>query len=81
MSAARYVLQRMQRDPRLASLLGFGTEAFERLTAEVAALDGIDVDAFRARLELTLRYEKWPSEDDIQERIDEAVANARPYPA
>jgi hypothetical protein len=61
MSAALYVVQRMQRDPRLAYLLGPGSEAFEQLTAEAAAHLGAEVKAFRAELAGRLTYEAWPT--------------------
>eukprot|EP00456_Euglypha_rotunda_P038529 TRINITY_DN2961_c0_g2_i5.p3 TRINITY_DN2961_c0_g2~~TRINITY_DN2961_c0_g2_i5.p3 ORF type:complete len:134 (+),score=27.98 TRINITY_DN2961_c0_g2_i5:868-1269(+) len=54
--AVHWVLHRMTEDPRLAYLIGPGSESFDRLTAAGAAMSGVEVDAFRegvlAKLEI-----------------------------
>lgn len=75
-SAACHLLKQMNRDPRLAYLIGPGSESFELLTAEYCAAEGLDVEVLRARLTANLKFESWPDEYDIQCRINEAVAKA-----
>lgn len=48
--AASHLLGLMRRDPRLAFLIGPGSEAFDRLTADYAAAQGMPVEAVRERL-------------------------------
>jgi hypothetical protein len=75
-SAAQHLLRRMHIDPRLASLLGPGSESFELITREVALQRGQSVDEVRRHAEASLKYQPWPDEYDIQCRINEAVAKA-----
>lgn len=49
-AAVTWLLLRLKDDPRLAYLLGPGSESFDRLTAAGAALSGEDADPFRERL-------------------------------
>jgi hypothetical protein len=81
MSAALHILQQMRRDPRLAYLIGPGSQSFELLTEEVAAAQGKEVESFRREFALNLKTERWPSEYDIQCRIEDAVAKAGEVPA
>jgi len=57
-AAVAYILKRMMHDPRLAYFLGFGTEAYARLTEAYAEYKGLDVDKFREEFGDKLRYEK-----------------------
>ena len=75
-AAVSYVLRRMQQDGRLAYLIGPGSQAYELLTEEAAVAAGREVAEFRREFESTLKTERWPSEDDIKDRIEEAVAEA-----
>lgn len=79
-AAVSYVLRRMQQDGRLAYLIGPGSQTYELLTQEAAQAAGRDVADFRRDFESSLKTERWPSEDDILDRIDEAVERARKSP-
>lgn len=74
--AARHILHQMKRDPRLAYLIGPGSESFELLLEEAADAQHIDIDTMRIMHTKDLRYTTWPSEQAIQIRIDDAVAVA-----
>ncbi len=71
-----YVLRRMKQDPRLAYLIGPGSQSYDLLTQEAAAAAGQDVAEFRKAYERDLQTTRWPSEDDILDRIEEAVAKS-----
>lgn len=70
-AAVKHVLQLMQKDSRLAYLIGPGSRSHELLTQEAAQAAGHDVADFRREFDDTLKFERWPSAADIQERIDE----------
>lgn len=59
-AAVNYVLRRMQQDPRLAYLIGPGSQCYELLTEEAAQAAGKPVEEFRKQLEARLTYEPWP---------------------
>ena len=48
----------MHMDPRLAYLVGEGSECFELLTAAQAMTHGLDLAAYRYQLKTTLRYRR-----------------------
>jgi len=50
MKAVAHIIRRMQTDPRLAYLIGPGSEAFDLLTAADAAEEGLDVAIIRSCL-------------------------------
>jgi hypothetical protein len=62
-SAAIHVLRQMQRDPRLAWLIGPGSQSYELLTEEAAHATGQPVEELRAQLRGTLKFERWPSRE------------------
>lgn len=72
-TAAGYVLGRMQRDGRLAYLIGPGSQTYDLLTQEAAQAAGRDVAEFRREFDATLHPERWPSEADILDRIEVAI--------
>lgn len=74
--AAQHILRMMQRDGRLAYLIGPGSQSYELLTKEAAAAAGQDVTAFRSNFEATVQPEPWPSEHRIRQKIEEAVEEA-----
>lgn len=74
--AAQHILRMMQRDGRLAYLIGPGSQSYELLTKEAAAAAGQDVTAFRSNFEATVQPEPWPSEHRIRRKIEEAVEEA-----
>lgn len=74
--AARHILIRIHQDPRLAYLIGPGSESFALLTEEFAAAEVLDAEVLRRKISVNTKYEPWPSEASIQQRIDEAVAQA-----
>ena len=45
--ALRHVLRRVQDDPRVAYLLGQGSQAYDLMTEALASLDGISVATVR----------------------------------
>lgn len=59
-TAAQHILIQMQINPRLAYLLGPGSQSYELLTTEAAQQIGMPVDALRQQLEASFRYEPWP---------------------
>ena len=73
-AAIAHLLRRMQQDGRLAYLIGPGSESYDLLTQEAAQAVGRDVDEFRKSFEVTLRPTPWPSEGDILDRIEAALA-------
>lgn len=75
--AINHLLRQIQRDGRLAYLIGPMSQSYDLLTEEAAQAAGRDVEEFRREFEATLKFQPWPSEDDILDRIDEAVAAAR----
>lgn len=58
--AVTWLLRRMAADPRLAYLIGFGSESFDRLAAAGAALVGEELDVFRERHLLSLATQPVP---------------------
>ncbi|MES2685711.1 MAG: hypothetical protein V4706_02755 [Pseudomonadota bacterium] len=75
-AAVKYIIKRMHQDPRLAYILGPGSEAFDLLTAEAAVMAEMPVDQYREILGRLLRTEPIPTERSIQCRIDDAVRDA-----
>ena len=75
-AAVQHILRQITRDPRLAYLIGPGSQSFELLTAEYAQAKGLDAEKLRMQMSATLKFEAWPDEYDIQCRINEAVAKA-----
>lgn len=69
-SAVDWLLRRMKEDPRLAYLIGPGSESFERLTSAGAAIAGEEVDAFRERLLGTLQIQPVPARGEVGAVID-----------
>ncbi len=76
-SAAKHLLKQMQVDRRLAYLIGPGSESYNLLTAEVAAVREIPLNEFQYDFERTLRPEKIPSEGDIERIIEGAIEQDR----
>lgn len=74
--AARHLLIRIHQDPRLAYLIGPGSEYFELLTEEFATAKGLDAEVLRREISANTKYEAWTSKAAIQQLIDEAVAKA-----
>lgn len=73
-AAVKHLLRQMQRDGRLAYLIGPGSQSYELLTQEGAAAAGQDVKEFRKVYESTLTYQAWPNE--IESDIGAAIENA-----
>jgi len=59
--AAQHLVRRLTADPRLAWLIGPGSESYELLTAAAALSTGCTVDALRALIERDLKTTPWPS--------------------
>lgn len=78
MSAATslHILKLMRHDPRLAYLLGPGSQSFDMLIEDAANAQMRDVATVRAEFVADLKTERWPSEYDIQCRIEDAIAKA-----
>lgn len=70
-AAVKHLLRQMQRDPRLAYLIGPGSESYALLTEEAAAAAGQAPNSFRTDFEKTLTFEPWPSDYDIQCRMQD----------
>ncbi|MCD5362773.1 hypothetical protein [Chromobacterium aquaticum] len=58
--AVLQVLLRMQQDPRLAYLIGPGSEAWALLTEAQAEADGVEVEMFRRKFQKGLSYQRVP---------------------
>ncbi len=56
--AVNHILCQMQRDGRLAYLIGFGSQSFDLLTAAYAERTGEDVAAFRTSFHALLKPER-----------------------
>ena len=67
-AAVHHILRQMQRDARLAWLIGPGSRTYELLTEEAAACNGLDLEKLRQQHEATLKFEPWPS--DLQAKFD-----------
>lgn len=70
MSAVLHVLRQMSRDPRLAYLLGPGSQSFELLTQEQAEAEKKDIRAFRASFEHDLRTERVYTASDVARLLE-----------
>lgn len=55
--AVRYVVGRLKADPRLAFMMGPGSESFDLLTAAMAEMDGHDLVLYREVLADGLKYQ------------------------
>lgn len=58
--ASIHLLRQMQKDSRLAWLIGPGSRSYELLTEEGALATGQDVETFRVSHEATLTFTPWP---------------------
>jgi len=58
------VLARIRRDPRLAYLIGPGSESYDRLTEARALRDGVDPATYRRTLEFSLEFQRLPAIGD-----------------
>lgn len=67
-TAVNHILHQMQRDARLAWLIGPGSRTYELLTKEAATANGLDLEELRQQHEATLKFEPWPS--DLQAEIN-----------
>lgn len=78
-AAVNHILRQMQRDARLAWLIGPGSRTYELLTEESAAKNGHNLEELRQTHEATLKFEPWPTE--LQVEIDpQAILLAAPEP-
>lgn len=60
-TAVHHILRQMQRDARLAWLIGPGSRTYELLTEEAATANGLNLDELRQQHEATLKFEPWPT--------------------
>lgn len=67
-AAVNHILRQMQRDARLAWLIGPGSRSYELLTEEAATANGLNVEELRKQHEATLKFERWPT--DLPVEID-----------
>lgn len=78
-AAVNHILRQMQRDARLAWLIGPGSRTYELLTEEAATANGLDPEELRQQHEATLKFEPWPR--DLQVEIDpQAILLPAPAP-
>jgi hypothetical protein len=61
--AVAHIIRQMQRDGRLAYLLGWGSQSFNLLTDAYAEANGLDVEKFRDEFSSWLRPEKVITEE------------------
>lgn len=79
-TAVHHILRQMQRDARLAWLIGPGSRTYELLTEEAAASNGLDLEELRKQHEASLKFEPWPT--DLQVEFDpQAVLLQPPVPS
>lgn len=69
-AAVKHIVQRLINDPRLAYLIGPGSESFELLTDAWATCMGEQVEAFRERLTGKLKTQPLPSIGDECTTVD-----------
>lgn len=69
-AAVIHLLRQMQKNGRLAYLIGPGSQSYDLLTQEAAQASGRDVGEFRNEFAATLKFERWPTNDDLVDRID-----------
>lgn len=72
-SAVTWLLRRMAADPRLAYLIGFGSESFDRLAAAGAALADEELDVFRERRLLSLATQPVPPIGETGAVVDQEL--------
>lgn len=78
-AAVNHILRQMQRDARLAWLIGPGSRTYELLTEEAATTNGLDLEELREQHEATLKFEPWPTE--LRAEIDpQAILLVTPEP-
>lgn len=65
-AAVLHILRQMQRDPRLAWLIGPGSQTYDLLTEEGAEIFGGTPEEYRQRLESLLQYEPWPTTLEVE---------------
>ncbi|CAD5107200.1 hypothetical protein [Zestomonas carbonaria] len=58
--AVARVIERMQCDPRLAYLIGPGSQTWDDLTAAYAEIHDVPVDDYRRHLESRLEFQQLP---------------------
>lgn len=76
-AAVMHILRRMESDPRLAWLIGPGSQTFDLLIEEGAEIFGRTAADFRQRVEGRLQFEPWPTA--LQAEFDaETVVLAQP---
>lgn len=63
MGAVRHVVGRLQADPRLAWLIGPGSESYDLLTTALASEAGRPVAELQAEIERDLKTTPWPRVD------------------
>ena len=68
-AAVHHILCQMQRDARLAWLIGPGSRTYELLTEEAATANDLDPEELRQQHEATLKFEPWPT--DLRIEIDQ----------
>lgn len=76
--AVQHLLRQMQRDGRLAYLIGPGSQTFDLLTQEAAETAGRDVEKYRQEFEASLTFE--PVVPEAAPSAD-AVDAERPRPS
>lgn len=71
--AVRYLVGRLKADPRLAFIIGPGSESFDMLTAAMAEVDGQDLALYREVLADGLKYQAVPCVGEHVPQIDEEL--------
>lgn len=67
MSAAiHHILRQMQRDARLAWLIGPGSRTYELLIEEAASANSLDPAELQRQHEASLKFEPWPTELKVE---------------
>jgi hypothetical protein len=81
MKAVLHLVRQLQRDPRLAWLIGPGSESYDVLTAAAATTTGCGVAQLRAEIERDLRISEWPrprNEREFDEGDSDLGLDGRP---
>ncbi len=71
----RYMMERIHQDPRLAYLVGPGSQAFALLTTAYGSIEGQDISALRERLDVDLKFQRVPAIGCEVQTVDIDVAN------
>jgi hypothetical protein len=75
-NAARHLLRQIRRDPRLAYLIGPGSQSYDLLIDDVAFVTGRDATDLRREVEQSLKTEAWPDTRELVHALQVLLGDA-----